>query len=163
MLLVIGLSFYLGKKAKSLQDGEKIAKNKIETGEAYKKFLEIVMLQGGDINYIINTDKYPKSNFTRKVRALKNGFIKEMDTYSIGMASLELGAGRRTKDDVIDHKAGIIFYKKTGDYILKNEIICELFSDSKSRIKLAEQMILQSIKFSNSRPRKQKLVKKLIR
>ncbi len=157
-----GAMIYLGKKAKSLQDGEKIAKKKIETGEAYKKFLEIVQLQGGKLNYILNPNNYPKSKFKRKVRALKNGYIKEMDTYQIGMASLGLGAGRKTKDDTIDHKAGIIFYKKTGDYLTNNEIICELFSDSQSKIKSAEQMILQSIKFSNSQPSKQKLIKKII-
>lgn len=158
-----GAMIYLGKKARSIQDGEKIANRKIETGEAYKKFLEIVELQGGNVNYILNLDKYPKSKFKRKVRTLKNGYIKEIDTYQIGMASLELGAGRRTKDDLIDHKAGIIFHKKSGDYLTKNEIICELFSDSQSKLKLAGQMILQSIKFSNSQPRKQRLIKKIIR
>ena len=158
-----GAMIYLGKKARSIQDGEKIANRKIETGEAYKKFLEIVELQGGNVNYILNLDNYPKSKFKRKVRTLKNGYIKEIDTYQIGMASLELGAGRRTKDDLIDHKAGIIFHKKSGDYLTKNEIICELFSDSQSKLKLAGQMILQSIKFSNSQPRKQRLIKKIIR
>jgi len=158
-----GAMIYLGKKAKSLQDGERIAKKKIDTGEAYKKFLEIVELQGGKVNYIDNPDKYPKSKFMRKVQASKNGYIKETDTYTIGMASLELGAGRRIKDDVIDHRAGIIFYKKSGDHLHKNEIICELFSNSNSKIKLAEQMIVKSLKFSNSQPRKRKLVKKIIR
>ena len=158
-----GAMIYLGKKAKSLQVGEKIAKKKIETGEAYKKFLEIVELQGGKVNYIINPAKYPKSKFIRKIKASKNGYIKEMDTYQIGMASLELGAGRRTKEDVIDHKAGIIFYKKIGDYLIKNEVICELYSDSQSKIESAGQIILRSIKFSNLQPQKQKLIKKIIR
>ena len=158
-----GAMIYLGKKAKSLQNGEKIAKKKIETGEAYKKFLEIVELQGGKINYITNPAKYPQSKFIRKIRASKNGYIKEMDTYQIGMASLELGAGRRTKEDAIDHKAGIIFYKKIGDYLIKNEVICELYSDSQSKIESAGKMILQSIKFSNSQPQKQKLIKKILR
>ncbi|MDZ7625572.1 MAG: thymidine phosphorylase [Ignavibacteriaceae bacterium] len=111
-----GAMIYLGKKAKTLQEGERIAKQKIENGEAFKKFLEIVELQGGDVNYIINPEKYPKSRFVQKIRSKKAGFLKEINTYQIGMASLELGAGRRTKDDVIDHKAGIIFYKKIGDY-----------------------------------------------
>ena len=125
-----GTMIYLGKKAKSIQEGEHIAKQKIENGEALKKFLEIVKLQGGHVDYIINPDKYPKSKFVKKVRSVKNGYLKEINTYQIGMASLELGAGRRTKDDMIDYKAGIIFYKKIGAFINKGEIICELHSDS---------------------------------
>lgn len=158
-----GTMIYLGKKAKSIQEGERIAKQKIENGEALTKFLEIVELQGGDVNYIINPDKYPKSKFFQKIRSKKAGFIKEINTYQIGMASLELGAGRRTKDDMIDYKAGIIFYKKIGAFINKGEIICELHSDSGTKIISAEQMISESIQFSKTKPTLPKLIKKVIR
>ena len=157
-----GAMIYLGKKAKSLQDGEQVAKDKIENGKAFKKFLEIVELQGGDVNYINYPDKYLKSKYVKKVRSDKSGFIKEMNTYQFGVASLELGAGRRTKNDIIDHKAGIVLFKKTGDHLGKNDIICELHSESKSKIKLAEQMIIESIKISKTKPSIPKLIKKII-
>jgi pyrimidine-nucleoside phosphorylase len=79
------------------------------------------------------------------------------------MASLELGAGRKTKEDSIDPKAGIILFKKIGEYVNKGEFICELHSDSKSKIKSAEQMILESITFSMKKPSVQKLIKKIIK
>jgi pyrimidine-nucleoside phosphorylase len=157
-----GTMIYLGKKAKSIQEGERIAKQKIENGEALTKFLSIVELQGGNVNYIINPVKYPKSKFVKKVRSVLNGFIKEMNTYQIGMASLELGAGRRTKEDKIDHKAGIILYKKIGDYTKTGEVICELHSDSRTKIKSAEQMIIDSISLSKIKPSLPKLIKKVI-
>ncbi|HSW53449.1 MAG TPA: thymidine phosphorylase [Ignavibacteriaceae bacterium] len=158
-----GAMIYLGKKAKTLQGGETVARQKIENGEAFKKFLEIVELQGGDVNYINNPEKYPRSRFVQKIRSKKAGFLKEINTYQIGMASLELGAGRRTKDDLIDHKAGIIFYNEIGDNVKKSDIICELHSDSKSKIKSAEQIILESLKISNTKPTLTKLIKKVIR
>jgi len=157
-----GTMIYLGKKAKSIQEGEHIAKQKIEIGEAFKKFLQIVELQGGKVNYIINPDKYPKPKFVKKVLSVKNGYLKEINNYQVGMASLELGAGRRTKDDVIDYKAGIIFYKKIGAFINKGEIICELHSDSGTKIISAEQMIIESIQFSKTKPVSPKLIKKVI-
>jgi pyrimidine-nucleoside phosphorylase len=157
-----GAMIFLGDKTKSLHDGEQIAKMKIENGEAFKKFLEIVKLQGGDVNYIINPERYPRPKYSMKVRAQKSGFIEEINTYQFGMASLELGAGRRTKNDIIDHKAGIVLYKKIGDYLSKNDIVCELHSDSKSKIILAEQMIIESIRISKSKPSIQKLIKKII-
>jgi pyrimidine-nucleoside phosphorylase len=157
-----GTMIYLGKKAKSIQEGERIAKQKIENGEALTKFLSIVELQGGNVNYIINPVKYPKSKFVKKVRSVLNGFIKEMNTYQIGMASLELGAGRRTKEDEIDHKSGIILYKKIGDYTKTGEVICELHSDSRTKIISAEQMISESIQFSKTKPVSPKLIKRVI-
>ena len=61
------------------------------------------------------------------------------------MASLELGAGRKTRGDIIDYKAGIIFHKKIGDYVKNEEVICELHSDSKIKIRAAEQIIMDSV------------------
>lgn len=157
-----GAMIYLGKKAKSIQDGEKIASKKIENGEAFKKFVEIVKLQGGEINYIDNPDQYPKSIYIQKIKSVRRGYIETINTYNIGMASLELGAGRKTKEDKIDPKAGIVLFKKIGDYVNKGDIICELHSDSKSKIKSAEDIILRSIKFSNTKPTLPKLIKKVI-
>lgn len=162
-LKLAGSMIFLGKKAASITEGEHIAKQKIENSEAFKKFLEIVGLQDGNVDYIINPDKYPQSKFVKKVIAKQDGFISEINTYKIGMASLELGAGRRTKDDVIDHKAGIVFYRKISDYVKKGDVICELHSDSKSKIKSAEQIIFESIKLSNVKPAPSKLIKKVIR
>jgi len=157
-----GAMIFLGKKAKSLREGEQIARDKIKSGEALKKFLSIVDLQGGDVNYIINPERYPKPKYSKQVRSYKSGYIKEMNTYQFGMASLELDAGRRTKDDIIDHKAGIILYNKIGDRLSKNDIICELHSASKTKIKLAEQMIIESIEISKTKPSIPKLIKKII-
>jgi pyrimidine-nucleoside phosphorylase len=85
-----------------------------------------------------------------------------MNTYRIGTASLELGAGRKTKNDKIDYKAGIVLNKKTGAYIKKNEKICVLYSDSRSGIKTAEQIMIESIKYSRKKPPVPKLIKKII-
>jgi thymidine phosphorylase len=85
-----------------------------------------------------------------------------MNTYQIGMASLELGAGRKRKEDKIDYKAGIIFNKKIGDYLNKEDTICQVYSDSKTKLKTAEEMILNSIIFSKTKSQILKLIKKVI-
>ena len=157
-----GAMIYLGKKAKSIKDGEEIAKKQIKNGKAFNKFLEMVELQGSNISYINSPDKYPKSKYSRNVHSVKNGFVKEIDTYQLGMASLEFGAGRRTKEDKIDFRAGIILKKKIGDYIKMDDIICEVFSESRTKMKTAEEMILNSIKFSKTKPQIPKLIKKVI-
>ena len=157
-----GAMIFLGEKAKSIKEGEGIAKEQIENGNAFKKFLEIVELQGGDINYINYPDIYNKPKFSKKINSSKNGFIKEMNTYQIGIASLELGTGRKRKEDKIDHKAGIIFNKKIGDYLKRGEMICQVYSDSKIKLKTAEEMILNSITFSKTKPEIPKLIKKII-
>ncbi len=158
-----GAMIYLGKKAKSIKEGIEISGEMIKSGKAFDKFLEIVELQNGDTSYLRNLKKYPKAKYKEVVIANKSGFVEKLDNYQIGMASLELGAGRKTKEDKIDPTAGIIFYPKIGTKIKKNDVIAELFSNKKEGIDLAKKMINNSIKLSNAKVNQVKLIKKIIK
>lgn len=157
-----GAMIFLGKKSGSLEEGKSIAVGLIESGKAYNKFLEIVKLQGGDITYLENPGKYPPSKFTLKLKAKNNGYLRQINNYEIGMAALELGAGRLTKEDKIDPKAGIVFNYKIGDYISKGDVIAELYTDNKQSNSQAKDRVESSLKFSNQKVKKIKLVKKMI-
>jgi pyrimidine-nucleoside phosphorylase len=157
-----GAMIYLGGKAKSIKEGIKISQEMIDNGNAYRKFLEIVELQGGDISYLTDLEKYPKSNFAEKVIAEKNGFVQVINNYEIGMASVELGAGRLTVTDKIDPKAGIIFYPKIGSKIIKGDIIAEIFTDKIDMVESVKQTLIESIKLTSKKVRKVKLIKGII-
>ncbi|MGB5850332.1 MAG: thymidine phosphorylase [Ignavibacteriaceae bacterium] len=158
-----GAMIYLGGKAGSIKEGVEIAKEQINNGKAFDKFVEIVKLQGGDISYILNPKKYPKSKFIKNIRSKEIGFIKSIDNYRVGMAALELGAGRKTMGDKIDPKAGIIFKVKIGDKIKKNDVIAELYSQSMDKINIANELILSAIRYSKQKATKPKLIKKIIK
>uniref|UniRef100_UPI0026ECEDD8 thymidine phosphorylase n=1 Tax=Ignavibacterium album TaxID=591197 RepID=UPI0026ECEDD8 len=161
-LILAGAMIYLGKKAETFEDGIEKAITLLNSGKAFDKFLELVKVQGGDISYIKNPDRYPKSRYHKKIKMLKDGFISFIDTYEIGMAAIDLGAGRLKKEDKIDPKAGIIFNYKLGDKINKGDVIAEVFSDSNEKINLAEKRILNSIKLSERKTKIPALVKQII-
>ena len=157
-----GAMIYLGGKAKSQKEGIEISKHLITSGKAFDKFLEIVKLQGGEISVLKNSNKYRKSKITEKIFSEKSGYFSEVDCYEIGMASLELGAGRLTKTDIIDPKAGIIFHPKIGEKIKKGAVIAEIFTDKKHMVDEAKNRILSSVKISNQIPGKVKIIKSVI-
>lgn len=161
-LILAGAMIYLGKKAETFEDGIEKAITLLNSGKAFDKFLELVKVQGGDISYIKNPDRYPKSRYHKKIKMLNDGFISFIDTYEIGMAAIDLGAGRLKKEDKIDPKAGIIFNYKLGDKINKGDVIAEVFSDSNEKINLAEKRILNSIKLSERKTKIPALVKQII-
>ncbi|MFC2094137.1 thymidine phosphorylase [Bacteroidota bacterium] len=158
-----GAMIYLGGKASSIKEGTQIAKEQISNGKAFDKFVEIVKLQGGDTKFILNPEKYPKSKFIRKLKSNSSGYVKEIHTYKIGMAALELGAGRKTKTDKIDPKAGIVFKVKLGDKIKKGQVIAELHSQSMDKINTAKEIIINAITYSKQKTTKPKLIKKIIK
>lgn len=161
-LALSGAMIYLGGKARSIDEGIVKSKELIKNGKAFDKFIEIVKLQKGDVSYINNLSKYPKSKYTGKIFASKTGYLKSVDNYEIGMSGVELGAGRLTKEDKIDPKAGIIFYPKIGDKIKKGELIAEIFTDKREKLKLVKEKILSALSFSRKQVIKPKLIQKII-
>ena len=157
-----GAMIYLGGKAKSIKEGVDISKKMISSGKAFDKFVEITKLQGGDISVLKNPNKYPRSKIREKIYAEKSGYLYEVDCYEIGMSSLELGAGRLTKSDVIDPKAGIIFYPKFGKKIRRGELIAELFTDNRQKMETAKQRINGAIKITNKKTEPPKVIKSVL-
>jgi len=157
-----GAMIYLGGKAASIKEGTAIAKEQIDNGKAFEKFVQMVKLQGGNTKFILHPEKYPKSKFIKKIKAEKSGYIKSINNYQIGMAALELGAGRKTKTDKIDPKAGIVFKVKLGDKVKKGQIIAEFHSQSMDKINTAKGLVLGAITVSKQKTTKPKLIKKII-
>ncbi|MCX7798476.1 MAG: thymidine phosphorylase [Melioribacter sp.] len=161
-LTLAGAMIYLGEIASSINEGKEIAFQMITSGQAFNKFIDIVKCQGGNTFYLKHPEKYPKSKFHEKIYSDRTGFITHIDTYQIGIASTELGAGRITKEDKVDPKAGIIFYPKIGTKINKGDIIAEIFTDKEEKIPLVKNKILNSLVISKEKYQKYKLIKKII-
>ncbi len=157
-----GAMIYLGGKASSINEGVEISQSLINNGKAFEKFCEIVKAQGGKVRYIDNPEKYPKSKVIEKVYSKNSGYINKIDTFALGMAALELGAGRMKKEDKIEPKAGIIFYPKIGDKIRKGDLIAELRCESAKKITFVKQKLYDIIEFSDTEASKPELIKRII-
>lgn len=162
--VVLELGSYILKLAGK---GEDIKKNKIEiencvnSGKAYKKFVELIQRQGGDISYCENTEKFEKAKYEENI-TFEEGYISKIDAEKIGKIACYLGAGRIKKEDKIDMSAGIIVNKKVGDYIKKEDIVATLYSNSKEKIEEAKEMIKQAITITDKKVEKEKMILEII-
>ena len=158
-----GAMIYLGGKASSINEGVAISKEMIKNGKAFDKFLEIVKLQKGDTSLLKDFSKYPKSKYVENIVAQKTGYLKTVDNYEIGMAALQLGAGRMKKDDIIDPKAGIVFNPKIGTKIKKGDVIATIYTDKKKEIVAVKTRIENALKLSSKSVEKPKLIKTILK
>ena len=142
----------------SYQECEKMAKDAIESGAGLQKFAEMVAAQGGDKEWILHPENFPKAKYSHEVKAEKDGYIVSVDTENYGVASLLLGAGRNTKEDVIDPTAGIMLCKKTGDFVKKGETLAILYSDKQNGFEASEKRLLQATKLGNKAPENAPLI-----
>lgn len=106
----------------------------LENGAALQKFEEMVAAQGGDLD-----DLYRPVNVAYQVDILaeKAGTISALPALEFGLFAMKLGAGRAVKTDQLDYESGIVFAKKVGQSIKKNEKIATIFSN----IKISDEML----------------------
>lgn len=104
----------------SIEKATDEATESIKNGKAYKKFLEFVSFQHGDLSHLSISDQIIK------IKNDKEGIIKGIDAKIVGEVSMHLGAGRVTKDDKIDPTVGIVLHKKVGDYVKAGDVLCTL-------------------------------------
>lgn len=137
--------------------GNDLEKNKemmlenISNGKGYAKFIEMVKTQGGDISYIENLDKFPKSKFIVPILSKNSGYITNLPAKEIGEMACFLGAGRISKDDKIDNSVGIVLTKKVGDFVKNNEVIAYIHSNDTEKAKKVEKDFYEICEIGNSR------------
>lgn len=129
------------------ENKEKMIKN-IKNGLALRKFKEMVKNQGGDISYLENTDKFPKSKYVIEVKSNKDGVISEINAEKIGRIACFLGAGRIKKDDEIDMSAGIILNKKVHDFVKEDDLLCEIHCNDEEKGKEALEKLEEIFKIN---------------
>ena len=147
----------------SVENCIEMAKISIEDGSAYRKFVEVVESQGGNIKLIEDTKNFSKAKYSRSVKCKNCGYISKVDTESYGLASLALGAGRNTAEDAIDYSAGIILKKKTGDFVEKGEVIATLHSNNELLFERAEEILLNATQISSDKPADEPLIYNIIK
>ena len=139
-------------------DAKAKAIDSIKSGLALKKFREWIGRQGGDVSPIDNTDLFPKAAVEYEVKASAEGYIEKMNTEAIGISAMELGAGRKTKEDTIDFSAGIVLRKKTGDYVKAGDTLAIFYTNKKESVAIAEKIFLSSVSLSDLPKEKERLI-----
>ncbi len=135
----------------------------IDNGTAFEKFKEIVAAQGGDPKYLDDTSLFVPAQYCSEIKAERFGYISHMDTQLVGEASRILGAGRALKDDNIDFSAGIVFEKKTGDYVEPGNTIATIYTNDDEKIYEAAMMIDSALTYSDMAPEKPPLIYDVIK
>lgn len=100
--------------------------NLLDSGAAAEKFKQIIAAQGGNPDVVDDTSTLPKAEQVLPVTGVGDGYVIAIDAQQLGCAAMMIGAGRERKDDSIDACAGIVMYKKIGEYLTSSDCVAEI-------------------------------------
>ena len=129
----------LGGVATSRDEALDRCQRSIADGSALERFRRVVVAQGGDGRVCDEPEQVlPRAGCVELVKAERSGYLHELKAFSVGQASMLLGAGRRTAEDAIDPAAGIVLHRTVGDAVAVGDVLAELHYNPPAAAALAE-------------------------
>ncbi|HEY2421980.1 MAG TPA: pyrimidine-nucleoside phosphorylase [Neobacillus sp.] len=141
---------YLADKASSLAEARTLLENVIKDGSALDKFKVFLSSQGGDASIVDDPSKMPQAKFTFELEAKEDGYVAEIIADEVGTAAMILGAGRATKESVIDLAVGLVLQKKIGDKVKKGESLVTIYSNFED-VNEVKEKLYENIKISSDK------------
>ncbi|HAX74017.1 MAG TPA: pyrimidine-nucleoside phosphorylase [Firmicutes bacterium] len=141
--LVLQLASYmvvLAKKAENVEVAYTQLKENLHNGKAFEKFKQFIQAQGGDVTMIEDVELLPSAKNIVPVKATKAGYIEKIDALSIGIAAMKLGAGRATKEDIIDMGVGVILEKKVGEQVAVGDILAYIHTNKEDNAEVLDNI-----------------------
>ena len=147
----------------SHEESEKRVLESIKSGAALAKFREWIKAQGGSDEFVDNPEALGTAKYITEYKAQGSGYISFMNTEMIGKAAAALGAGREKTTDSVDHTAGIVLRKKTGDAVRSGDVIAVLYTNKEASEIEAARLLSEAITYSAEKPAEESLVYGIIK
>lgn len=145
MVFVLGSQMVvLAKKAETLEEARQLLEEALHSGKALAKFKEMIENQGGDPSVVDQPEKMGTAKYVTVLPAKESGYIRNIHAENVGIAAMLLGAGRKTKEDVIDYTVGVKLHKKVGMAVEKGEPLVTVYANMED-ITEVEQLLYNNI------------------
>lgn len=133
-----GYMLYHSEFVDSPEAGYDMAMEALRSGAAYEVFKKWIAAQGGNLEELEDLESFTKADYSLIVKADKTGSVHDLKALDLGLVSMHIGAGRATKEDTIDYKAGIVLNKSVGEKVEAGEVLATLYSNSPIDAKYAD-------------------------
>lgn len=139
----------LANQAATIEEARSLLQEALESGKALDKFKEMIRNQGGDDSIVDQPERLLTAKYVVELPAKSSGIVSKLVANELGIAAMMLGAGRKTKEDDIDHAVGLKLNKKIGDPVKEGESLLTIYSNTKE-ISFVQELLYQNIQISDS-------------
>jgi pyrimidine-nucleoside phosphorylase len=161
-LVVAGQMLLLGGRAPDLEMARVVLQDALQSGRALDKALEWISAQGGDTAVLGDPPSFQQAAIVRPVRAPRSGVVAAIDAMEVGLAAVELGAGRAKKGDPIDHAVGVVLEAKVGDEVRAGDVLLTIHANDEARYAVARDRLLAAYAWAEAEIAPQPLLHKVI-
>ena len=138
----------LGDAAETVESAKAMLMDALESGRGLDTLRRMIIAQGGDPACCDDVSALPQAAVVLEAPALENGYIHYMDTVGLGNTAQAMGAGRKTKEDVIDPSVGFVLHKRIGQPVAAGEALATVYAKDEASAHTAIASIQRCIAIS---------------
>ncbi len=157
-LLLASYMLYTAGRCSDVEEARSLLEDALNSGRGLEKLKEMIRAQGGEAGVADDTSLLPGASRILPVKAKTGGYIASVKAQEIGMSALLLGAGRATKEDIIDPGTGIVMRKRVGDPINEGDILADFYVNNDQKLDEAVKRFYDAITIEEQQPEKRPLV-----
>jgi pyrimidine-nucleoside phosphorylase len=129
-------------------EGRRRAEAAVADGSADETWRRWIEAQGGTAD----EGALPAAPVLRQVKAPADGYVVALSAIGIGNAAVHLGAGRRTKEDRIDHAVGVVVHAKRGTRVEAGQPIADVHARTDADAAIASVEVLAAYQLGAHAP-----------
>lgn len=152
----------IGGAAESVERAKEMLLDALESGRGLDTLRKMIIAQGGDPSCCDDVNNLPQAKVILPVPALNAGYVHHMDTVGLGNTAQSMGAGRKTKTDVIDPSVGFVLHKRIGDAVTAGEALATVYAKDEESAKTAIAAIQQQIAITDVQVPHSKLIHAIV-
>ena len=152
----------LANASRGLEAAREHADHMLRSGQAFRKFQEVIAAQGGNPDVLSQFELLPNATGAREILCPRAGYISRINAEDIGLAAVMLGAGRETMERPIDPAVGVILERKVGEKIPAGARLCTLYHTDETHLEEAAQLVEDAFHISAAPPEPRELVLEVV-
>jgi pyrimidine-nucleoside phosphorylase len=157
-----GEMLLMANAAPNADEARRMLEQAIASGRALAVLRDYIATLGGDARVCDDYSLFPTAQAQVAVTAARAGVIAAIDSFAVGMAAIDTGAGRRRKDDKIDHAGGFTFHAHVGDPVEKGQTLVTVHGNPGYNLPAVAERVSSSIRIGDQAVAKPKMVLHLI-
>ena len=150
-----------GKVAENKEEARKMLDEVVASGKAFETFKDMVKAQGGNVDMIENQELLPQSKFKTEIKSEESGNVKVLHSERLGVLAMQLGAGRETKEQDVNHAVGLELACKRGDKVNKGDTICIVYHDEELKPQWVDELY-HAFELTNEEVAPQPIIEKVL-
>jgi len=152
------IALILKGDVKDVEEGKEKVREVIKTGKPLEYLKAFLKACNGNEKIVDDYSNLPISDKIYELKSEKAGHIEKIEAEEVGKSAMVLGAGRATKEDIIDHSVGIVLEKKVGAEVKKGDVLAKIYYKTEETLEASRKRLLNAITISDKTVAKRNII-----